>query len=179
MMRIKIAEDEQIRRDDVEEDVEVRLEVAWTRRSRRDVDVEECERRRVREDGDGLQLRSGVVLSEGGDVDVDEGNGVMDEEGDPAAPTPGTVLDDVGESREGWWRNVIPKPGLLKAAHLDIVPFNKLREDLDRVSKAGTVPLSDNKRHLRRPRIGVNSPDEEKKEDEETRGREGRVPEES
>ena len=134
MMRVEVADDEMIRRSEVEESIVVGTVVGRTRQRRWRVDVEYRERRGVREDRDGLDFGRVVVLDKGRGVGVDERDGSMDEEGDSTALALRTVFGDQGESRKRRRRDTIPKPSLLQAADPYIVSLKELRQNLDGIS---------------------------------------------
>ncbi len=99
-MSVEIADDQDIGGGEVEDGVEIGAVVARARRLRRDVDVDDRDGGGVREEGDGLNFRCVVELVEMVDVDVDVGDGVVDQKSEATAPAKATVFGDAGEARK-------------------------------------------------------------------------------
>ena len=121
-----------------------------------------------------MNFRSGVVGVEGGRVGVEEGNGVMDHDGQSASTPDWTVLADDVESWKGRRGTpvIILQLCLLETADLHIVAPDKVSKNFDGIPKAIAIPLRyDKRRWLRGSRVRMNARREEEEEDEGARER--------
>ena len=117
-----------------------------------------------------MDFRSGVVGVKSGRVGVDEGNGVVNHDGQTSSTPDRTILaDDVKpwKGRRGT-PVIILQLGLLETTDLNVVAPDKIREDFDRITKTVAVPLRhDERRWLRGARIWM---DARRKKEEEDKG---------